>query len=100
MHMYTHDRLWPQMSDLAAEIESHCTILAPYSGTSHLLWARVYKCMNVCMYVLYVLYIGGDPFDEACSCPWADLHDKLNEESVVYPLPMVRKVFINAHFHI
>ena len=41
---------------------------------------------------MYVLYVGGDPFDEACSCPWADLHDKLNEESVVYPLPMVRKV--------
>eukprot|EP01035_Chromulina_nebulosa_P026775 gene26775-35098_t len=62
MHMYTHDRLWPQMSDLAAEIGSHCTILAPYSG--------------------------GDPFDEACSCPWADLQDKLNEGPVQYPLPM------------
>ena len=32
MHMYTHDRLWPQMSDLAAELGAHCTLLAPYSG--------------------------------------------------------------------
>ena len=39
--------------------------------------------MYVCMYV------GGDPFDEACSCPWADLQDKLNEGPVQYPLPMV-----------
>lgn len=46
MHMYTHDRLWPELSDLANELGSRCNILAPNSG--------------------------GNCFDEACSCPWAE----------------------------
>lgn len=50
MHTYTHDRLWPQMQDLAVHLQSECTLLAPESG--------------------------GNPFDEACSCPWATLIDK------------------------
>jgi uncharacterized protein len=58
MHMYTHDRLWPALSDLAAEIQSECHLLAPAAG--------------------------GNPFDEACSCPWADLADKFP----AYPIPM------------
>lgn len=58
MHMYTHDRLWPKMSDLASEIGAHCSLLAPYSG--------------------------GDPFDEACSCLWASMQDKFP----AHPLPM------------
>ena len=31
-HTYTHDRLWPHMNDLAIELESTCTMLAPDSG--------------------------------------------------------------------
>jgi uncharacterized protein len=58
VHMYTHDRLWPALSDLAAEIQSECQLLAPAAG--------------------------GNPFDEACSCPWADLADKFPS----YPIPM------------
>lgn len=58
MHMYTHERLWPQMQDLAAEIQSECTLLAGASG--------------------------GNPFDEAFSCPWAFLADKFPE----FPIPM------------
>ena len=58
MHMYTHDRLWPQMADLAAEMQSQCTLLAGASG--------------------------GNPFDEAYSCPWAVLADKFPE----FPIPM------------
>lgn len=44
VHMYTHDRLWPKLQDLAEEMGSHCQLLAPKAG--------------------------GNPFDEACSCPW------------------------------
>jgi predicted deacylase len=58
MHMYTHDRLWPQMSDLAQEIGSGCQLVAGLSG--------------------------GNPFDEACSCIWASLADAFPE----YPIPM------------
>ena len=58
MHMYAHDRLWPSVADLAAELESECHLLAPAAG--------------------------GNPFDEACSCPWADLADKFP----AYPIPM------------
>lgn len=50
MHMYTHDRLWPKLSDLAAEIGSECHLLAASSG--------------------------GNPFDEVMSCPWAALQDE------------------------
>jgi predicted deacylase len=49
MHTYTHDRLWPQMSDLAYSLESIVNLLSPKSS--------------------------GNPFDEACSCPWADIQD-------------------------
>ena len=58
MHMYAHDRLWPSVADLAAELESECHLLAPAAG--------------------------GNPFDEACSCPWADLADKFPS----FPIPM------------
>jgi hypothetical protein len=27
MHMYTHDRLWPALADLAAELQSECQLL-------------------------------------------------------------------------
>ena len=58
MHMYTHDRLWPVVADLAAELGSECHLLAPAAG--------------------------GDPFDEACSCPWAALADHFPS----FPIPM------------
>lgn len=58
MHMYTHDRLWPQMQDLSRHIRSKCNLIAPESG--------------------------GNPFDEACSCPWATLMDRFVE----YPVEM------------
>lgn len=50
MHMYTHDRLWPQLSDLCAFLGSECNIID--GGT------------------------GGNCFDEACSTPWAYIADK------------------------
>ena len=58
MHMYTHDRLWPHMSDLSALLGAECSIIDADSG--------------------------GNCFDEACSSPWAciaDLHPGL-------PVPM------------
>ena len=58
MHMYTHTRLWPQMSDLAAEIKSHCHLTASTSG--------------------------GQPFDEVASHLWAVLQDKFPD----CPIPM------------
>jgi predicted deacylase len=58
MHMYTHSRLWPAMSELAAELQSECQITADVSG--------------------------GNPFDEACSCIWASLADQFPG----YPIPM------------
>lgn len=59
IHIYTHDRLWPQLSDLSREIQSHAQLLAPSSG--------------------------GSPFDEAASCPWASIADKFSNK---YPIPM------------
>lgn len=56
MHMYTHDRLWPHMKDLAAHLDSKCHLLAPQSG--------------------------GNPFDEACSCPWATFMDSFPEDEI------------------
>ncbi len=50
MHLYTHDLLWPEFADLASSIESKCNLLAPESG--------------------------GNPFDEAYSCPWVSLASK------------------------
>lgn len=58
LHMYTHERLWPNLSDLAAEIGSECHLISPAAG--------------------------GEPFDEACSCPWAALADKFPS----FPIPM------------
>lgn len=58
MHMYTHDRLWPAMSDVAEAIGSQCNLLAPQSG--------------------------GNPFDEALSGPWAVLADAFPS----FPIPM------------
>ena len=54
--MYTHDRLWPEMADLAAALESECNLLAPESG--------------------------GNPFDEAFSCPWATIADHFPDLSI------------------
>jgi predicted deacylase len=51
LHMYTHDHLWPLLSDLAAELGTECQLLAPEAG--------------------------GNPFDEALSCPWANIRDKV-----------------------
>lgn len=50
LHMYTHTRLWPALSDLSAELQSHCQLLASLSG--------------------------GNPFDETASCVWAALQDR------------------------
>jgi len=61
LHMYTHDRLWPELADLSAALESKCNLLAPESG--------------------------GTPFDEACSCPWALIADKFPQ----YSIPMACK---------
>lgn len=58
MHMYTHDRLWPEMVDVAETIGSQCNLLAPQSG--------------------------GNPFDEALSGPWATLADMYPS----FPIPM------------
>jgi hypothetical protein len=32
LHMYTHERLWPNLSDLAAEIGSECHLISPAAG--------------------------------------------------------------------
>ena len=58
MHMYTHDDLWPTVSDLAAELECQCQLLAPASG--------------------------GMPFDEACSTPWSTIRSQFNS----FEIPM------------
>ena len=56
MHTYTHDRLWPAMVDLCALIGSQCNMIAGVSG--------------------------GNPFDEACSCPWAAFGDAFPKASI------------------
>lgn len=56
--MYTHDRLWPAMSDLSQHLRSHCQILDSNSG--------------------------GSCFDESCMNIWASLADKYPE----YPIPL------------
>lgn len=58
LYMFTHDDLWPQLSDLASEIESSAQLLSGLSG--------------------------GNPFDEALSCPWEALKKKYSD----YPIPM------------
>jgi hypothetical protein len=54
--MYTHDRLWPEMKDVAQAIGSQCNLLAPQSG--------------------------GNPFDEALSGPWAVIADTFPAHSI------------------
>jgi predicted deacylase len=56
MHMYTHERSWPAMADLASALDSKCNLIAPESG--------------------------GNPFDEAFSCPWAKLMDRFGDSAV------------------
>ena len=56
MHMYTHERLWPELTDLASELESHCQLVASNSG--------------------------GNPYDETMSCPWALLADQYPEYNI------------------
>jgi len=58
LHIYTHDKLWPDLSDLAAYLGSYCHLTASESG--------------------------GTPFDESMSCPWALISNKLPE----YNIPM------------
>mmetsp|Transcript_15953 Transcript_15953/g.26867 ORF Transcript_15953/g.26867 Transcript_15953/m.26867 type:complete len:462 (+) Transcript_15953:60-1445(+) len=58
LHMYTHDRLWPDLADLCAFLGSECQILDADSG--------------------------GGCFDESCSGPWA----KLAELFPKFPIPM------------
>ena len=58
LHLYTHTRLWPAMEDLASDLNATCTLLAGSSG--------------------------GNPFDEAMSCPWAELSDLFPKT----PIPM------------
>lgn len=58
LHMYTSERLWPQLSDLAAEMKSECNLIAPSNGY--------------------------DSFDEACSFPWSYLADRFPS----FPIPM------------
>lgn len=58
MHLYTHDKLWPEMADLAALLQSRTQLLAPVSG--------------------------GNAFDEACSCLWASVQAAFPES----PVPM------------
>jgi predicted deacylase len=47
LHTYFHRNLWPDAADLAAELGSHCHLLASSAG--------------------------GNPFDEACSDFWAEM---------------------------
>ena len=58
MHLYTHDRLWPQLADLSAALGSRCNIVDSESG--------------------------GWSFDEANSNPWARLADRFPG----FPIPM------------
>lgn len=58
LHMYTHSKLWPNLSDLAAELGSEVHLLA--------------------------LQAGGLPFDDACSCPWSFLAERFPS----FPIPM------------
>jgi predicted deacylase len=56
LHMYTHERSWPDMADLASALNSVCNLTSPESG--------------------------GNAFDEAFSCPWAKLIDRFGEKAV------------------
>lgn len=50
VHMYTGPALWPDASDIAAELDVRAVLLADLSG--------------------------GNPFDEACSAPWWQLAER------------------------
>jgi uncharacterized protein len=58
LHMYTHDRLWPNLSDLAQELGSRCQLLDSNSG--------------------------GNCFDEANCNIWSNLADRFPS----HPIPM------------
>mmetsp|Transcript_14197 Transcript_14197/g.14827 ORF Transcript_14197/g.14827 Transcript_14197/m.14827 type:complete len:407 (-) Transcript_14197:52-1272(-) len=58
LHMYTHDRLWPNLSDLSEELGSKCQLLDSNSG--------------------------GNCFDEANCNLWSNLADRFPS----YPIPM------------
>jgi predicted deacylase len=58
MHLYTHERMWPQMADLAALLGSECNLTDAGSG--------------------------GDCFDESTSMPWMKLADHFHK----YPIPL------------
>lgn len=51
LHMYTHDRLWPEMQDLADSINSQCQMICADSG--------------------------GNAFDESCSDFWNKMQETL-----------------------
>jgi uncharacterized protein len=58
LHLYTHDRLWPKLSDLAEELGSRCQLLDSNSG--------------------------GNCFDEANCNLWSSLADRFPS----HPIPM------------
>jgi hypothetical protein len=55
LHMYTHDRLWPQMQDLADSLDSQCNMICADSG--------------------------GNAFDESCSNFWNKMQELLVKKS-------------------
>jgi uncharacterized protein len=58
MHMYTHDKCWPQLRDLYDQLQAHVCMLATCSG--------------------------GNPFDEACTQVW----ETLAGQFPAFPIPM------------
>ena len=56
LYMFTHDRLWPALADLAADMGTHCQLLCADSG--------------------------GNAFDEACSNIWHAVGQKYPQYSV------------------
>jgi hypothetical protein len=59
LHMYTHEKLWPALSDLAFHLKSQCQIVSSEDS-------------------------GGRCFDETCSNIW----DKLSRRFPAFPIPM------------
>jgi len=58
LHLYTLDKLWPKLSDLAIELQSRCQLISPATG--------------------------GNPFDEVCSGLWSNIAEKFP----MYPIPI------------
>lgn len=56
VHMYTGPALWPDASDIAAELDARAILLADLSG--------------------------GNPFDEACSAPWWQLAERFPDNPI------------------